>query len=81
MAWLEPVTLRTSHAILVPLDHSHHDGLVEAVNDGDVWKLWYTRVAKPAEMRAEIDRRLGLQKAGSMLPSRSSTTRRERSRA
>ena len=68
MAWLEPVTLRTSRATLLPLDHSHHDGLVDAVKDGDIWKLWYTRVAKPAEMRAEIDRRLGLQKAGSMKP-------------
>jgi N-acetyltransferase len=68
MAWLQPVTLRHARATLAPLDPSHHDGLVEAVKDGDLWKLWYTRVPSPDEMRAEIDRRRGLQAAGTMLP-------------
>jgi RimJ/RimL family protein N-acetyltransferase len=68
MAWLEPVTLQGPHARLEPLSQDHHDGLVEAVKDGDLWKLWYTFVPKPEEMKKEIDRRLGLQKAGSMLP-------------
>jgi RimJ/RimL family protein N-acetyltransferase len=68
MAWLEPVTLQGAHARLEPLSQDHHDGLVEAVKDGDLWKLWYTFVPKPEEMKKEIDRRLGLQKAGSMLP-------------
>jgi RimJ/RimL family protein N-acetyltransferase len=68
MAWLEPVTLRTSRATLAPLDPSHHDGLVDAVNDGELWKLWYARVPPPSDVRLEIDRRLGQQKAGSLLP-------------
>jgi RimJ/RimL family protein N-acetyltransferase len=68
MAWLEPVTLRTSRATLVPLDPSHHDGLVDAVNDGELWKLWYARVPSPSDMRLEIERRLGQQKAGALLP-------------
>ena len=68
MTWLQPLTLRAARATLAPLDLSHHDGLVEAVNDGELWKLWYTRIAQPSEMRAEIARRLGLQAAGSMLP-------------
>lgn len=68
MTWLQPVTLRHARATLVPLDASHHDGLVEAVKDGELWKLWYTRIPSPEEMRAEIDRRRGLQVAGSMLP-------------
>jgi RimJ/RimL family protein N-acetyltransferase len=68
MAWLEPVTLRTSCATLTPLDLSHHDGLVEALNDGELWKLWYTRIPPPSQMRAEIERRLAEQQAGSMLP-------------
>jgi RimJ/RimL family protein N-acetyltransferase len=50
------------------LSHSHLDGLTEAVKDGELWKLWYTSIPKPEEMRKEIDRRLGLQNAGSMLP-------------
>lgn len=68
MAWLEPVTLAGPHARLEPLQHAHHDGLVEAVKDGGLWDLWYTSVPEPEKMKGEIDRRLGLQAAGSMLP-------------
>ena len=68
MTWIQPVTLRMGRATLAPLDFAHHDGLIEAVNDGELWKLWYTRIPRPAQMREEIERRLGLQKAGSMLP-------------
>jgi N-acetyltransferase len=68
MAWLEPVTLRGEHARLEPLSQVHRGGLVEAVKDGELWKLWYTSVPKPEDMAKEIERRLGLQAAGSMLP-------------
>lgn len=68
MAFLEPVTLRGAHARLEPLSHDQCDGLTEAVKDGELWKLWYTFIPKPEDMRKEIDRRLGLFAAGSMLP-------------
>jgi RimJ/RimL family protein N-acetyltransferase len=68
MPWPDPVTLRGEHARLEPLSHEHHDGLVEAVRDGELFKLWYTAVPRPENMTQEIDRRLGLQKAGAMLP-------------
>ena len=68
MPWLEPVTLRGAHARLEPLSQDHYDGLLEAVKDGELWKLWYTFIPKADDMRKEIDRRLGLQAAGSMLP-------------
>jgi RimJ/RimL family protein N-acetyltransferase len=68
MPWLEPVTLRGAHARLEPLSLEHVDGLTEAVKDGELWKLWYTFIPRPEDMRHEIDRRLGLQAAGSMLP-------------
>ena len=68
MPWLEPVTLRGTHARLEPLSPDHCDGLTEAVRDGELWKLWYTFVPKAEEMGKEIDRRLDLQAAGSMLP-------------
>ena len=42
MPFLEPVTLQGAHARLEPLSHDHAAGLVEAVNDGELWKLWYT---------------------------------------
>src|SRR5438477_12743661 len=68
MPWLEPVTLRGAYARLEPLSHEHRDALVEAAKDGELWKLWYTTVPKAENMGKEIDRRLGLQAAGSMLP-------------
>jgi len=68
MPWPEVVTLRGPHARLEPLSSQHHDGLVEAVKDGELWKLWYTSVPTPGDMTKEIDRRLGLQASGSMLP-------------
>jgi RimJ/RimL family protein N-acetyltransferase len=68
MAFTEPVTLAGRHARLVPLSQAHHDDLVEAVKDGELWKLWYTAIPSPEKMSAEIDRRLGLLATGSMLP-------------
>lgn len=68
MPWLEPVTLRDRHATLEPLSQKHHDGMVAATKDGELWELWYTSVPSPEGMAAEIERRLGLQAKGSMLP-------------
>jgi N-acetyltransferase len=68
MPWPEPVSLRGPHAQLKPLSQEHCDGLTEAVKDGELWKLWYTFIPKAEDMHKEIDRRLGLQAAGSMLP-------------
>jgi RimJ/RimL family protein N-acetyltransferase len=68
MPWLEPVTLSGPHAQLKPLLHDHVDGLTEAVKDGELWKLWYTFIPRPEDMGREIDRRLGLQASGTMLP-------------
>ncbi|WP_315701057.1 MULTISPECIES: GNAT family protein [unclassified Bradyrhizobium] len=68
MPFLNPITLRGQHASLQPLSPAHHDALVEAVKDGELWKLWYTSVPSPETMAKEIERRLGLQAAGTMLP-------------
>ena len=68
MAWLEPVTLRSGRVRLEPLAAGHCRDLMEAVADGELWRLWYTSVPEPARMVAEIERRLNLQAAGSMLP-------------
>ena len=67
MAWLEPLSLRSAGVELAPLALDHHDDLVESVKDGELWRLWYTSVPSPAQMRAEIQRRLRLQAEGSML--------------
>ncbi|BCW60023.1 MULTISPECIES: GNAT family protein [Micrococcaceae] len=68
MTSIEPITLTGKFVTLEPLSQEHHDGMVEAARDGDLWKLWYTSVPTPEGMAAEIDRRLGLQAEGSMLP-------------
>jgi RimJ/RimL family protein N-acetyltransferase len=64
----EPVTLSGRHVGLVPLSREHGDALAEAVRDGELWQLWYTAIPSPETMEAEINRRLALQAAGSMLP-------------
>lgn len=68
MTAIEPITLSGKFVTLEPLGQEHHDGLIEAAKDGELWKLWYTSVPAPEGMAAEIDRRLALQAAGSMLP-------------
>ncbi|HEX4347484.1 MAG TPA: GNAT family protein [Vicinamibacterales bacterium] len=65
---LNPVTLTGAHATLVPLSLSHTTALAEAVKDGELWTLWYTWVPSPDRMAADIERRLALEAAGSMLP-------------
>ena len=64
----QAVVLTGTYATLEPLSHGHHDDLVEATRDGELWKLWYTSVPSPEGMSTEIERRLGLQQAGSMSP-------------
>lgn len=66
--WPEPTVLQGTHATLRLLAAEHLGGLIDAVRDGELWRLWYTNVPAPERMAAEIDRRLGLQAQGSMLP-------------
>ena len=68
MKHLEPISLNGRHLSLVPLTADHHEGLVDAVRDGELWRLWYTSAPSPEGMSAEIDRRLQLQAKGTMLP-------------
>jgi N-acetyltransferase len=68
MGFTDPVTFRGQHALLEPLSPAHEREAIEAVNDGELWKLWYTSIPAPERMRAEIERRLGLRDKGSMLP-------------
>lgn len=56
------------HVDLMPLERHHHDGLVAAATDGNLWELWYTSIPTPDGMSTEIDRRLNLQAAGLMVP-------------
>lgn len=68
MSLATPVTLSGKYATLVPLAREHQDDLIAAVNDGELWNLWYTSVPAPEKIPAEIQRRLDLQAKGTMLP-------------
>jgi RimJ/RimL family protein N-acetyltransferase len=67
-AFAPPVTLTGAHVRLEPLRSEHHDALVQAVRDGQLWQLWYTAIPSPEGMTAEIERRLDLQAKSSMCP-------------
>lgn len=58
--WIEDFTVEGKYVSVVPLSMQHHDDLVEAVADGDLYRLWYTAVPTPEAMAAEIERRLEL---------------------
>lgn len=66
--WAKPVTLSGQQARLEPLSQNHASDLAEASADGNLSSLWYTTIPSPEQVPAEIDRRLALQEAGSMVP-------------
>lgn len=68
MSWISPVTLKGQYGQLVPLSLEHANDLREAAADGELHKLWYTSVPAPERVETEIERRLGLQQKGTMLP-------------
>jgi N-acetyltransferase len=64
----QPVTLEGHGVRLEPLARTHHDGLIAAANDGELWKLWYTSVPEPEQTHAYISAALAGTEAGHMLP-------------
>ena len=63
-----PVTLEGHGVRLEPLAPEHHDGLVAAARDGELWQLWYTSVPAPEETDGYIVAALAGQQSGHMLP-------------
>lgn len=68
MSWPAATALQGRHASLRLLSHDDAPALAEAVQEGELWKLWVTRVPAPHEMDAEIARRLALHEQGAMTP-------------
>jgi RimJ/RimL family protein N-acetyltransferase len=66
--WKTPWEARGRWVTLLPLAPSHEPALIEAVRDGESWRLWYARVPPPEEMGREIQRRLALAREGRMMP-------------
>ena len=42
--WFKDVELESENIKLTPLTMEHADALVNATNDGELWKLWFTSV-------------------------------------
>ncbi len=61
-------TLTGTHVRLEPLSHERIEELQKASDDGQLHQLWYTPVPSPDNMAKEIDRRLDLYAAGTMMP-------------
>jgi len=68
MDFADAVSLHGREVSLVPLSHGHHDDLIEALNDGELWSLWYTSIPTPDQLDGEIRRRLALHQRGAMVP-------------
>jgi RimJ/RimL family protein N-acetyltransferase len=64
----EPVTLEAHGIRLEPLDYHHHDELLAAAADGNLWELWFTAVPEPSQTGDYITSALAGQEAGHMLP-------------
>ncbi|GAA4885365.1 GNAT family N-acetyltransferase [Kitasatospora terrestris] len=64
---LQATTLAGTRVRLEPLTHDHHDGLCEAISDGELWNLQVTLVPHPRDVRAFIDDALTARSAGTQL--------------
>ncbi len=66
--WPSDFTVEGVHVLVVPLCKDHESDLIEAADDGELHRLWYTSIPAPEGVGAEIERRLALRDSGSMMP-------------
>lgn len=59
--------LTGEHVILEPLSQDHLPALSLAVADGELWRLWYTSVPHPDEMKEYIQQALDSEQRGEAL--------------
>jgi RimJ/RimL family protein N-acetyltransferase len=64
----KPVTLERGGIRLEPLSPEHHDGIVAAAKDGELWHLWFTSVPEPGGVLTYIRDAAKGQGDGHMLP-------------
>ena len=64
----KPVTLERDGIRLEPLSPEHHEGLIAAASDGELWKLWFTSVPEPGTVITYIRDAAKGQSEGHMLP-------------
>jgi RimJ/RimL family protein N-acetyltransferase len=66
--WLQPVSLHGRHGRLEPLQVEHAQSLALALDDGELWRLWYTAVPTRDTVDAYIATALAERDAGISLP-------------
>jgi len=67
-SWLTEIMLSGFGVTLEPLKVEHAEELRLAVQDGELWKLWFTLVPQPDEVEAYINTALQAHRAGSAVP-------------
>lgn len=63
-SWIKPIQLSNQWVILEPLSLDHLSDLMDAVEDGELYKLWYTHIAEPSEMRTYIEQAMDMAERG-----------------
>ncbi|HSC29401.1 MAG TPA: GNAT family protein [Vicinamibacterales bacterium] len=63
-----PIVLERNGIRLEPLTADHHDGLVAAAADGELWNLWFTGIPTASATASYIGDALEGQREGHMLP-------------
>ena len=66
--WIEPITLTGLRVVLEPLSLEHLDGMINAVKDGELWKLWFTSIPAPEKAEAYIKTALEMRKNAGAMP-------------
>ncbi|HZW13263.1 MAG TPA: GNAT family protein [Noviherbaspirillum sp.] len=66
-AFVEPATLAGRQATLEPLSLEHEAGIRLAVADGELWKLFFTTVPKPENVRTYIEDLLAQRERGTAM--------------
>jgi RimJ/RimL family protein N-acetyltransferase len=66
--FVEPLTLRGTHATLEPLAADHLDAIRAAAADGELWRLWYTSVPAPDTAAKWLDTALDMRERLGAMP-------------
>ena len=68
MRFVEPVTLSGDHVSIEPLGREHQEALSRAAADGELWRLWYTSIARPEKMAEYISTALDMRERLGAMP-------------
>ena len=60
--WINEITLKGELVELIPLSQKHEQSISDAVQDGELWKLWYTGVPSPETTSDYIQRAIDSKK-------------------